>query len=97
MALRSVLVLCDSPVIDTQMVALEETVETNNERIRPLESQGASKDAEMAAKVAQADTSEERFRTAGDEAFLMLRTICENGPPLRAVDVVCFSAEVALR
>lgn len=57
--------LSDSPVVDTRVIALEETLETSKERISALESQAASKDAESVTKVAQVASLEGHVRRGG--------------------------------
>lgn len=62
------------------MEAAEATLENTIELISALESQVVSKDAEVAARVAQADRTERCVKIARVGASLMLRTICEPVP-----------------
>lgn len=68
MAVRIIPTLSDRPVVDALVGVLEEALETRNERIRDLESQATSKDEEIVAKVAQADSLERCLRVGKEGA-----------------------------
>lgn len=77
-------------------LALEVTLETINDRISTMESQIASKEAIIVAKVEQVDRLEGHLLIVEDGTSLMSATIVEDGPQLRVSKVVHSSDDVAL-
>lgn len=76
----SVYVLCEHPVVDTRVGALDATLETSKTQISTLELQVASICAEVAAKVVQVDKLEGDVTIVQEETSPMLRTIHGHGP-----------------
>lgn len=71
LAVRSVPVFSDLPVIDMRLDALEATLESSIDRITDLKSQITSKDAAIVTKMAQVDSLDGRLRIAEEGRLLL--------------------------
>lgn len=97
MALRSVSTLSDLPVVVIRVGALDTAWKSRNESISALESQVASKDGDIVAKLGQVNGLNGCHRIAEEVASLMCASIREHGRQLRAVQAACSSAGVTWR
>lgn len=97
LALPSVPALSDRPVLDRRVTALAGTLDTNNERITALESEVASNDAKVVAKMAQADSLGGGYRIEEEAESLVSVTIREDGPLLCTAEEARSGAEVFFR
>lgn len=87
----------DHPADDTRLCALEATSKTSSFGTISLESQIASKDAEILLNVAKADAVEGRLPMTEEGESLISVTTHDRGPQLHAAEAPRSSAQVALR
>lgn len=88
LAASSVATLSACTAVDKRAGAFDMILHTDNENISRLESQVASKTAEIAAKAEQARSSEDCVRMSEDESWIMSATIRERIPKFCAADAL---------